>query len=116
MPEFTACFILVRGSPDRERILTEIRCYIDVRATVNSLSRGPVLAIDIPRRDIPISESLYAGELAEMLQRLPCGAILKWLVPRRETPRAFGLYAGWDEMEMHPDIVELEESHPPREG
>ncbi len=76
VPAFTACFILANGAPDRERILLEIRCYIDSHAAVNPLSRGPVLAIDIPRHDIPISESLYAGELAEMFHRLPCSAIL----------------------------------------
>lgn len=113
---FTACFILMDGGPDRERILAEIRCYVDVHAAVNPLSRGPVLAVDIPRHDIPISEALYAGELAQMLHRLPCGAVLEWLVPRRDAPRAFGLYAGWDEMAGHPDIVELGESYPRYEG
>jgi hypothetical protein len=113
---FTACFILVSGAPDRERILTDIRCYIDFHAAVNPLSRGPVLAVDIPRHDIPLSEPLYAAELAQMLHRLPCGALLEWLVPRRDAARAFGLYADWDEMAVHPDIMELEDSHPPYES
>jgi hypothetical protein len=105
---FTACFILASGGPHRERILTEIRCYIDFHAAVNPLSRGPILAIDIPRHDMPISDSLYAGELAQMLHKLPCGVLLEWLVPRRDAPRAFGLYAGWDEMAAHPDLVDLD--------
>lgn len=105
---FTACFILVSGAPNRERILTDIRCYIDFHAAVNPLSRGPILAIDIPQREIQISEALYAAELAQMLHKLPCGAILEWLVPRRDAPRAFGLYAGWDEMAAHPDLVDLD--------
>jgi hypothetical protein len=107
---FTACFILVRGGPDCERILTEIRCYVDFHAVLNPLSRGPILAIDIPRCDIPLSDLLYAAELAQMLHKLPCGAILEWLVPRRDAPRAFGLYVGWDEMANHPDLVGLDEA------
>lgn len=110
-PAFTACFILVSGGPDRERILTDIRCHIDFRAAVNPLSRGPILAIDIPRHDIPLSKALYAAELAQMLHRLPCGAIPEWLVPRRDAPRAFGLYATWGEMSGHPDLVELDWRH-----
>jgi hypothetical protein len=106
----TACFVLVRGAPGRELILTDIRCYIDFHATVNPLSRGPVLAIDIPRRDIPLSDTLYVAELAQMLHKLPCGPILEWLVPRRDAPRAFGLYVGWDEMAGHPDLVDLDQA------
>jgi hypothetical protein len=105
---FTACFILMRGGPDCERILTEIRCYVHFHASVNPLSRGPILAIDIPQHDIQFSEAVYGALLAESLHKLPCGAILEWLVPRRDAPRAFGLYAGWDEMATHPDLVELD--------
>jgi hypothetical protein len=108
---FTACFILVNGGPYRERILTEIRCYVDFHAAVNPLSRGPILAIDIPRHDIQISEALYAAELAQMLHKLPCGALLEWLVPRRDAPRAFGMYADWDEMATHPDLVDLDRAN-----
>lgn len=107
---FTACFILVNGAPDRERILAEVRCHIDFRAAVNPLSRGPVFAIDIPQHDIPIGDALYGAELAQMLRKLPCGAILEWLVPQRDAPRAFGLYATWDEMATHPDIVALDQA------
>lgn len=105
---FTACFILVAGGPDADRILIEICCYIDSRAAVNPLSRGPILAIDIPRHDVPISDALYAGELAQMVRKLPCGVILEWLVPRHDAPRAFGLYVDWDEMAGHPDLVDIE--------
>jgi hypothetical protein len=105
---FTACFILVGGGPSRERILAEIRCYVHFHAAVNSLSRGPVLAIDIPRCDIPIGDQLYIAELAESLRKLPCGALLEWLVPRSDAPKALGLCAGWDEMAEHPDIVALD--------
>jgi hypothetical protein len=107
---FTACFVLAHGTPGRGRILTDIRCYIDFRATVNPLSRGPIFAIDIPRHDIPVSEALYGAELAQILHKLPCGAILEWLVPQRDAPRAFGLYATWDEMANHPDLVDLDEA------
>jgi len=106
---FTACFILVSGGPNRARILTDIRCYIDFHAAVNPLSRGPILAIDIPQREIQISEALYGAELAQMLHKLPCGVILEWLVPRRDAARAFGMYASWDEMARHPDVVELDQ-------
>ena len=106
---FTACFILASGA-GHGRILAEIRCYIDFRAAVNPLSRDPILAIDIPRHDIPVSEALYGAELAQMLHKLPCGAILEWLVPQRNATRAFGLYATWDEMATHPDIVALDQA------
>lgn len=104
---FTACFILASGA-GHGRILDEIRCYIDFRAAVNPLSRGPILAIDIPRHDIPVSEALYGAELAQILHKLPCGAILEWLVPQRDAPRAFGLCATWDDMATHPDLVDLD--------
>jgi hypothetical protein len=105
---FTACFVLACGGPGREQILTDIRCYVDLHASVNPLSRGPVLAIDIPRRDIPLSDNLYVAELAQMLHKLPCGAMIEWLVPRRDAARAFGMYATWDEMTSHPDLVDLD--------
>ena len=105
---FTACFILVRGGPTRDRIIDEIRCYIEFDAAPSPLACGPVVAVDIPCGCGVLSERTAGGALAQALMRLPCGAMPEWVVPRRDSARAFGVYATWDGIKDHPDLVELD--------